>query len=84
MFGKGLYFADMASKSANYCGTSRANPIGCILLCDVALGEWNDKFAADYNASELPPGKHSTRGVGKTAPKEDSYIEFKGMNVPIG
>ena len=23
MFGKGIYFADMVSKSANYCGTSK-------------------------------------------------------------
>lgn len=38
MFGKGVYFADMASKSANYCGASRQHPVACILLCDVALG----------------------------------------------
>lgn len=58
MFGKGVYFADMVSKSANYCGTSRENPDGLILLCDVALGEFNDKYYADYNAANLPPGKH--------------------------
>jgi len=58
MFGKGVYFADMVSKSANYCGTSRESNIGLLLLCDVALGEMNDKFYADYNASNLPPGKH--------------------------
>lgn len=39
MFGKGVYFADMVSKSANYCWTSRDNPIGMMLLCEVALGE---------------------------------------------
>lgn len=26
MFGKGVYFADMVSKSANYCATTRQNP----------------------------------------------------------
>lgn len=40
MFGKGIYFADMVSKSANYCVTSKSNPVGLLLLCDVALGSW--------------------------------------------
>ena len=38
MFGKGIYFADMVSKSANYCWTSQNNPIGFVLLSEVALG----------------------------------------------
>ena len=39
MFGKGVYFADMVSKSANYCCTTRSNNTGLLLLCDVALGD---------------------------------------------
>lgn len=39
MFGKGIYFADMVSKSANYCMTSKNNDTGLLLLCEVALGE---------------------------------------------
>ena len=35
MFGKGVYFADMVSKSANYCHTDQT---GLLLLCEVALG----------------------------------------------
>lgn len=38
MFGKGVYFADMVTKSANYCFTSRENNTGLMLLCEVALG----------------------------------------------
>ena len=38
MLGQGIYFADMVSKSANYCCTSRSNNTGLLLLCDVALG----------------------------------------------
>lgn len=38
MFGKGIYFADMVSKSANYCRTSKSDPTGLMLLCEVALG----------------------------------------------
>ena len=37
--GKGVYFADMVSKSANYCNTSSANNTGLLLLCEVALGD---------------------------------------------
>ena len=39
MFGKGIYFADMVSKSANYCMVNNKDPYGYLLLCDVALGE---------------------------------------------
>ena len=38
MFGKGVYFADMVSKSANYCCTTRSSNTDLLLLCDVALG----------------------------------------------
>jgi hypothetical protein len=36
---------------------------GLLLLCEVALGESNELLRADYNASNLPPGKFSTKGV---------------------
>jgi hypothetical protein len=84
MFGKGVYFADMVSKSANYCFTNPNNPEGLLLLCEVALGETNDKFNADFNASNLPAGKHSTKGVGKSYPPRTSYIDLDGVQVPIG
>ena len=64
MFGKGIYFADMVSKSANYCNTSRSNNTGLLLLCDVALGSMYERKAADY-IEKLPAGKHSTKGLGK-------------------
>lgn len=38
MFGKGIYFANMVSKSATYCHTSQGDPIDLILLGEVALG----------------------------------------------
>ena len=36
-FGKGAYFADEVSKSANYCFTDRDNSTGLLLLCDVEV-----------------------------------------------
>jgi poly [ADP-ribose] polymerase len=54
MFGKGVYFADIVSKSANYCNATKINPIACLLLCEVALGNTCEKFYADYYANLLP------------------------------
>ena len=84
MFGKGVYFADMVSKSANYCFTNRNSNIGILMLCDVALGNCNEKMYSDYNAGNLPPDKHSTKGCGKTAPPVNSYIDHEGMKIPYG
>jgi poly [ADP-ribose] polymerase 2/3/4 len=67
MFGKGIYFADIVSKSANYC-LPKNNTNGLMLLCEVALGETCEKYSADYNAHNLPVGKSSTKGVGRFAP----------------
>lgn len=84
MFGKGVYFADMVSKSANYCFTSKDNNTGILLLCDVAVGNYNEKIHSDYNAGNLPKGKHSTKGCGLMAPPEKSYKDFEGCKVPLG
>ncbi|GER24726.1 poly [ADP-ribose] polymerase family protein [Striga asiatica] len=68
MFGKGVYFADMFSKSANYCCSTRNAASGVLLLCEVALGDMAELQRANYHADKLPPGKLSTKGVGATAP----------------
>ena len=84
MFGKGVYFADMVTKSANYCFTNAANTTGLMLLCEVAMGGMNEKFHADYYAGNLPPNKHSTKGCGKTAPGSGKFIEDGKIYVPSG
>ncbi|KAJ1283807.1 hypothetical protein BS78_03G155000 [Paspalum vaginatum] len=61
MFGKGIYFADMFSKSANYCYASKASRSGVLLLCEVALGNMHELLNADYNANNLPDGKLSSK-----------------------
>lgn len=76
MFGKGVYFADMSSKSANYCCTSPANNTGILLLCEVALGNMNERLHADYYAGNLPADKHSTKGVGKTSPDPVNFVKM--------
>ena len=34
----------------------------------VALGQMNDLLAANYNADQLPKGKHSVKGLGAIGP----------------
>ncbi|CAG0894677.1 unnamed protein product [Cyprideis torosa] len=65
MFGKGIYFADVSSKSANYCYASRKNNKGLLVLCEVALGKPKVLAHADYEADRLPKTYHSVHGVGK-------------------
>ncbi|PNF21175.1 Poly [ADP-ribose] polymerase [Cryptotermes secundus] len=84
MFGKGIYFADMVSKSANYCCTSPKNPVGLMLLCEVALGNMYERKSADY-IKKLPKDKHSTKGLGRTAPDpKGSVLREDGVEVPAG
>lgn len=84
MFGKGIYFADMVSKSANYCFTNTANNTGLMLLCEVALGDMLECNAAKYVTS-LPKGKHSTKGLGKTYPDpSELHKRDDGVEVPLG
>ncbi|KAI3363743.1 hypothetical protein L3Q82_001355 [Scortum barcoo] len=61
MFGKGVYFADMVSKSANYCHTSQSDPVGLLLLAEVALGNMHELKKASH-ITKLPKGKHSVKG----------------------
>lgn len=71
MFGKGVYFADISSKSANYCWASNSNNTGLLLLCDVELGDpMLELVNGNYNADALAKkeGKLATLGVGRTAP----------------
>lgn len=84
MFGKGVYFADMVSKSANYC-YAQPPDTGLLLLCEVSLGDTWDLVEANYEAGNLPQGKNSTKGLGKTEPNpKETLILSDGLLVPLG
>ena len=72
----------MSSKSANYCFTSRSQPYGLLLLCEVSLGQTNQLVNANYNASQLPEGKNSVMGMGRIEPA--GYKELDGGLLPVG
>ncbi|KAL4202726.1 hypothetical protein AMTRI_Chr02g265080 [Amborella trichopoda] len=85
MFGKGVYFADMFSKSANYCYSSHSSRAGVLLLCEVALGDMAELLTANCNADQLPEGKLSTKGVGATTPDPSGFCVLEdGVIVPLG
>jgi poly [ADP-ribose] polymerase len=70
-FGKGVYMADISSKSAQYCMAGMSGGTGLLLLCEAELGKPMYEIpSGDSNAQEQAK-KHnaiSTLGVGRTAP----------------
>lgn len=84
MFGKGVYFADLVSKSAQYCFTDKKNPVGLMLLSEVALGQVHELRKAQY-MDKPPRGKHSTKGLGKKVPAEAGFVKWRDeVVVPCG
>lgn len=90
MFGKGVYLADMSSKSANYCCAYNSGGIALLLLCEAELGKpplklTNGDYDAEKRAKEA--GSISTWGVGQTAPqgwKDASFVHesLQGVLIP--
>ncbi|KAF0888017.1 hypothetical protein E2562_009602 [Oryza meyeriana var. granulata] len=84
MFGKGLYFSDLVSKSAQYCYVDGKNPVGLMLLSEVALGDMYELKKA-MSMDKPPRGKHSTKGLGKTVPLESEFVKWRDdVVVPCG
>jgi poly [ADP-ribose] polymerase len=73
MFGKGIYLADMSSKSANYCFAYNSGGHALLLLCEAELGQpMYELTDASYTAGEdsLKNGSYSTWGKGLTGPNK--------------
>ncbi|KAI0111590.1 PARP-domain-containing protein [Daldinia grandis] len=90
MFGKGIYLADMSSKSANYCHPSSSNGHALLLLCEAELGNPMQILTdASYSAAEDAKlkGMLSTWGQGSTGPSQWKDAEcihpsLKGVKMP--
>jgi hypothetical protein len=79
MFGSGLYFADMFSKSAGYCNDYTAvdaQPYSLLLLCEVALGQTYDLETAKY-MERAEENYLSTKGVGRYGPDPKMQLHDK-------
>lgn len=84
MFGRGIYFADMVSKSAKYSRPSGSDSTGLMLLCEVALGHMKE-FTQAKDVQTLPKGMHSAMGKGRMYPNtKENFITPEGVIVPLG
>ncbi|TFK76676.1 PARP-domain-containing protein [Pluteus cervinus] len=93
MFGKGVYFADMMSKSANYCYASLSDNTGLLLLCDVAVKPFYELNDSQYDADQgcKRARARATKGIGRTQPTQWKDAgealnndSLKGCSMPHG
>lgn len=82
MFGNGIYFSDTVTKSAQYCSAYSKNRHGLLLLCEVALGEMENRLEG-FTSSTVTPNK-SVKGCGQTYPNPDGNVVRDGVIVPCG
>ncbi|KAK4463012.1 putative poly polymerase 2 [Cladorrhinum samala] len=90
MFDKGIYLADMASKSANYCCSYLSDNTALLLLCEAELGDpmqellHSNSMAATHAKNK---GMISTWGKGRNGPlkwKDASCVHpsLQGVSMP--
>ncbi|KAE8441035.1 hypothetical protein EG329_006072 [Mollisiaceae sp. DMI_Dod_QoI] len=90
MFGKGIYLADMSSKSANYCVPQVSNGHALLLLCEAELGnpmQILTKASYDADRDAKLKGMSSTWGQGMIGPSlwKDAdcvHPSLKGVKIP--
>ena len=84
MFGKGIYFSDVAIKS--FYNSHPQNNIGLMLLCEVDLGNVEERLKADIKLPQtLEEGKNSVKVLGMNFPDEKgNYIDENGVEIPLG
>lgn len=90
MFGKGIYLADMVTKSANYCSAWESQNTGLLMLCEAQLGDpMYELNNSDYHAAEnsRKAGALATKGKGRTAPSKwmdagSVHENLKGVKMP--
>jgi predicted DNA-binding WGR domain protein len=85
MFGNGIYWANVVTKSFNYCNTGLSNGLAILGVGEVALGDMYVPTAADYSLTEkIVNGykKHSTCGKGQNATSSVTTID--NINIPNG
>ncbi|ORC82980.1 poly(ADP-ribose) polymerase [Trypanosoma theileri] len=83
MFGKGIYLADVCSKSANYCYPAKDTKTGLMLLCEAALGKQEELYSAQYMEKPVS-GKNATKGVGRMYPDPAGAEVVDGILWPKG
>ena len=70
-FGKGIYLADVSSKSAQYCSAGMSGNTGILMLCEAELGWPLYEIPTGDSRAEERAKEHkcvATLGVGRVAP----------------
>lgn len=85
MFGNGVYFADVVTKSAQYCNAG-SNGVGALLLCEVALGEFEEFDHSPHPSciTDLIQQNKSCKGLGKQIPNPTESEYENGVEIPLG
>lgn len=82
LFGKGLYFADVFSKSMSYCEASFPK---VMLLCEVSLGDSDCRVYSDSSLESANEPFKSVKGIGSEAPlRSGMLITPEGLGLPAG
>ena len=93
LFGKGLYFADMFSKSINYCDNfydkETKKNYSYILLCEVVVGKtYTSKtipLGLEFDKSFLNEGYNSFKSTSYQGPNlNKNFITNNGITIPLG
>ncbi|XP_055374917.1 poly [ADP-ribose] polymerase 1-like [Condylostylus longicornis] len=83
-FGNGIYFADVVTKAALYCGVNRNDPYGILILAEVALGK-HYYLTSATSVTDLKYQKSSAKALGKYKPDRTKTVRTKyGAQVPLG
>jgi hypothetical protein len=84
--GKGIYLADVFSKSCEYCHATRDRPEALLLLCEAALGNvYNTAHGKFIDADMLEEaGYSSVRGMGTREPRAAYAERHDNLTVPLG
>ena len=86
MLGKGVYFADMFSKSHGYASQTfgSGKDSSLLILCETALGNIKRMRVPEF-VEDLPEPHHSVQGLGREGPDYDFSIKLpNGIEVPCG
>ena len=85
MFGKGIYFSDIAIKS--FYNSKPQNNIGLMLLCEVNLGKEEEKIRADIKLpGTMNKNCNSVKVLGMNFPdvNGDFVFDEDGLIIPLG
>ena len=84
MFGKGIYCADMFTKSHGYCRSDVSEGESLLLLCEVAVGNPYRTYTSEY-MEKAKDGFDSTMGVGRYGPNPNHpFVQYDGVKIPTG